>query len=350
MGEEAKRINEDFGFRTLTAAGVAEEDARANPVLAGYVSFNAKAHGGIASIDAAAFNLVRFMLRSQATDGTPMHVRLRERAAARLVKAGKAVAGSEGDAIVSTIKERFRALAVSVDIRNLLEEFLFHLASSDSKLLDGFLGDVSTWHHDRNGLKYLQVFVAFAELAGIEHMTFFIDQVEDFTSMAGQSKIAKNVKIIRDALIESEPFKSRASFVFQLHPSAWGRLRDAWSQEDMRSLDPDNPLNAPSVIVLKGLVTFEAAKLLAEKCLNDPMYAMPGRTNPIAPFTEASLRKVWEATQPRPRDFLRKLHDLLSLAKDEKQKVIDENYVAPRLEVPLQTDVADDDQDDDRLA
>ena len=29
----------------------------------------------------------------------------------------------------------------------------------------------------RNGLKYLQIFVAFAELADIQHFTFFIDQV-----------------------------------------------------------------------------------------------------------------------------------------------------------------------------
>jgi len=349
MGEEAKRINTDFGFGTLTGSGIAEDDARKNPVLAGYVSFNVKGQGSIASIDAAAFNLVRFMLRSNAADGTPMHIRLRERAAAALVGSGKAVKGSESDAIVAAVRERFRSVAVSIDIRNLLEQFLFHLASGDAKLLDGFLGDVSTWHHDRNGLKYLQIFVAFAELAGIEHITFFIDQVEDFTSTAGQSKIEKNVKIIRDALIESEPFKSRASFVFQLHPSAWSRLRDAWSQEDMRSLDPDNPLNQPSVIVLKGLITFEAARLLTEKCLNHPAYALPGRTNSIAPFTDGSLRKIWEATQPRPRDFLRHLHNILTLAKDDKQKVIDEAYVVPKLEIAVGTESSLDDSDDDRF-
>ena len=55
MGEEAKLINAEFGFATLTHLGVSEKEARENPVLAGYVSFNTKANEGIASIDAACF-------------------------------------------------------------------------------------------------------------------------------------------------------------------------------------------------------------------------------------------------------------------------------------------------------
>src|SRR5579872_2458660 len=36
MGEEAKLINRDLGLNTLLTLGVSEEDARANPILAGY--------------------------------------------------------------------------------------------------------------------------------------------------------------------------------------------------------------------------------------------------------------------------------------------------------------------------
>ena len=43
MGEEAKLINVDFGFKTLTHLGVSEKDTREHPVMAGYVSFNTKA-------------------------------------------------------------------------------------------------------------------------------------------------------------------------------------------------------------------------------------------------------------------------------------------------------------------
>lgn len=354
MGEEAKLINHDFGLKTLKTLGVSEADARANPILAGYVSFNTKAQGGIANMDAAAFHLVRFVLRSTDAAGESTHRRLRERAAAQLVAAGKATKGQESDAIVAAVREKFRSLAVSLDIRNLLADYLFHLASPDTAALESFLVDeVGTWHHDRNGLKYLQILVVFAELAGIEHVTFFIDQVEDFTSQSGAAKIQKNVKIIRDALLETEPFASRASFVFQLHPAAWNRLRDAWRHEDLRPLDPDDPLNASVVIVLTGLESFDSARLLADRCLNDPSVALPSRTGDIAPFTETALKKVWEATKPRPRYFLRVLHDLLQLGKDERRNALDDVFVEPKLErlaSDAQADAGADFGDDDRLA
>jgi hypothetical protein len=43
MGEEAKLINQDFGRTTLKRLGISEKDAHANPILAGYVSFNVQA-------------------------------------------------------------------------------------------------------------------------------------------------------------------------------------------------------------------------------------------------------------------------------------------------------------------
>ncbi len=348
MGEEAKQINKDFGFSTLTSLGVSEKDAREYPILTSYVSFNAKSNAAIANIDAAGFHLVRFLLRYGDT-----HKRLRERAAARLVKDGKAVKGQEGDAIVSAVLARFRQLAVTIDIRNLLEEFLFHLASPNSEDLDEFLSTVSSWHHDRNGLKYLQIFVVFAELAGIHHFTFFVDQVEDFTSEAGTRKIQKNVKIIRDALLESEPFASRASFVFQFHPEAYYKLRDAWAHEDLRDLTYDSPLNAPFVVILKGLENFDAARLLAERYLNDPAFALKGRKPGIWPFTASSLKKIWEANN-RPRWFLRVAHDLLQLAKDARVETLDDKFVEPKLEAVSKTarreEEDETDAGDERLA
>ena len=334
MGEEAKIVNRDFGYQTMVNLGVSQEDARKNPILASYVSFNVKAQGGIANIDAAAFHLTRFMLRSEHERGVSVHQCLRELAAAGLVAEGKAAEGEEGDKIVEAVRQRFRQLSVPLDIRNLLDDYLYHLASTDSAALEQFLvDDVSTWHHDRNGLKYLQIFVAFAELAGIKHFTFFVDQVEDFTARpASAVKLQKNVKIIRDALLETEPFASLASFVFQFHPDAYERLRDAWLHEDLRSLEWDDPLNVPYVVVLKGLDTFDSARLLAERCLNHESFVVSRPGGGIGPFTDSSLRKVWEATKPRPRWFLRVLHDLLQLGNADRKDVLDDAYVEPKLE------------------
>jgi hypothetical protein len=333
MGEEAKLINRDFGNSTLVSLNVSDDDAKKNPILASYVSFNAKAHEGINSIDAAGFHLVRFLLRGTPNGAINIHQRLRERVAARLIQQGEATAGNEGEAIVSAVKERFRHLAVTLDIRNLLEDYLFHLASPNTNTLEEFLSEsVGAWHHNRNGLKYLQMFVVFAELAGIEHVTFFIDQVEDFTAQAGPAKIQKNVKIIRDALLESEPFCSRASFVFQFHPSAYHKLHDAWAHEDLRDLNYDQPLNSPFVVVLKGLETFQAAHLLTERCLNHPDIALPNRRPGVSPFTRGSLELVWEATKPRPRWFLRALHDLLLVGYSDRVPLLDADFVRPKLE------------------
>ena len=234
--------------------------------------------------------------------------------------------------------------------------FLKAIASPDTDALEKFLSRVSAWHHNRNGLKYLQIFVAFAELADIQHFTFFIDQVEDFTSESQPAKIRKNVKIIRDALLESEPFASRASFIFQLHPDAYRKLQDAWTHEDLHDLNLDSPLNKPYVVVLKGLDTFKAAHLLAERCLNHTYYALSGRKPGIYPFTNSSLKKVWEATKPRPRWFIRLLHDLLQLAKDERIADLDDKFVDPAkldaLSVKVRRDEEEDvdDTDDERLA
>lgn len=332
MGEEAKLINCDFGKKTLAYLGVPEDEAHANPILSSYVSFNTRAQGGIANIDAAAFHLTRFMLRQDHEEGASVHQTLRELAAAKLMEKGKGSPGAEADAIVQAVRERFQKLAVTVDIRNLLDDYLHHLASPDTEALQRFLADdVGTWHHDRNGLKYLQIFVAFAELAGIEHLTFFVDQVEDFTSQAGAAKLQKYVKIIRDALIETEPFASRASFVFQYHPDAYEKMRDAWLHEDLRSLAWDDPLNTPYVVVLEGLQTFDSAKLLADKCLNHPSVITPTRAPGIHPFTDGGLKLVWEGTKPRPRWFLRVLHDLLQLGKDARVDPIDETFIKPKL-------------------
>jgi hypothetical protein len=346
MGEEAKIINKDFGQSTLSSLGVSDRDIQENPILCSYVSFNTKSQGGIGNIDSAAFHLTRFMLRQDHEGGSTIHQVLRERAAARLLASGKASPGAETDAIVFAVRERFRKLAVTVDIRNLLDEYLYYLASPDTEALRRFLVDeVGTWHHDRNGIKYLQILVAFSEIAGIEHMTFFVDQVEDFTASAGPAKLQKNVKIIRDALLETEPFSSRVSFVFQFHPDGYEKLRDAWLHEDLRSLAWDDPLNAPYVVVLKGLETFVSAKLLAERCLNHPSVVTASRKPGLYPFSEAGLKLVWDATRPRPRWFLRVLHDLLQLGKDARIPSIDADFIEPKLQ-NLSDDARSGTQDD----
>jgi hypothetical protein len=87
-----------------------------------------------------------------------------------------------------------------------------------------------------------------------------------------------------------------------------------------------------SCFPVNGLQTFDSAKLLADKCLNHPLVVTPSRTPGLHPFTEGGLKLVWEATKPRPRWFLRVLHDLLQLGKDAHVDPIDETFIKPKLE------------------
>src|SRR5436309_2798820 len=118
MGEEAKLINRDFGRAALLAVGVSQEDADANPILSSYVSFNTKAQGGISNIDSAAFHLARFILRAEHESVRPVHQVLRERAAARLASTAPGTSGTDTDAIIRAVRDRFQRLAVTLDIRN----------------------------------------------------------------------------------------------------------------------------------------------------------------------------------------------------------------------------------------
>ena len=83
-------------------------------------------------------------------------------------------------------------------------------------------------------------------------------------------------------------------------------------------------------------------------------YALPGRKPGIHPFTTSALQKVWTATKPRPRVFIRVLHDLLELAKNEKVAVLDEKFADTTKLAALSANAMRDDNDvdddaDDRL-
>ena len=84
------------------------------------------------------------------------------------------------------------------------------------------------------------------------------------------------------------------------------------------------------MVVLKGLTQFSTAKLLAEKILNHEEFATANHKG-IKPFTEKALQLVWEATKPKPRDYLRVLHQLLRLGKDQHATTIDDAFVKPKL-------------------
>ena len=323
MGEESKLVNQDFGRTMFMEMGADEDEAASYPVLASYVSFTSEGANGIASIEAAGFHLLRFLLNSETANGISIHSQLHSMLVQRLTAEGKVNEGEEGTAVLHELRSYFRRLNVTIDMSGKMADFMLRIASPNADALHEFLGTkVTAWHQPRFGLKYLQLYTAFAYLSGIKHLTFFIDQIEDFTSISGRAKIGKNVKILRDALIESQPFKSCASFVFQLHPVAWGVLQEHWHLEDLRDLYVANPKNRPFVVNLEGLKTFESAHALANHYLNHPKHAAPGRKTSLHPFTEEALEYVWSNNQ-LPRQYLQMLNMLIEVGRDQQAKRLD---------------------------
>jgi hypothetical protein len=66
---------------------------------------------------------------------------------------------------------------------------------------------------------------------------------------------------------------------------------------------------------------------------------MPGRVPSVKPFTNSSLEMVWQATKPRPRWYLRALHDLLAVGTAERVAVLDDAFVEPKLRALVETAV-----------
>lgn len=330
MGEETKLLNKDFGLSVLKEAGAEADEAAENPIMAGYVTFEGQ---NTKSIEAASYYMVRNLVKDGTEGSGSTHPRLRKMLLKQLAKKEKIAKGGEGEAIEAALKKRVRELAIPVEFTGELAKFLKHLSGADSAGLSEYLAGVTTWHHLRTGIKFLQVYTCFAVLAGVKHVTYFIDQLEDFTADASGSKIMKNVKLIRDILLECEPFVSSASFVFQLHPVAWNSLRTAWMHENLRDLGTESRQSEPYVVNLRGLNTFQLALKCATTYLNHPKYAATQRPpGSIMPFNEEAIRYAWDNTDGVPRGFIRAMHDLIEHGRMDNKEEIDEAYAASKLD------------------
>jgi hypothetical protein len=330
MGEETKLLNKDFGLSIFKELGASAEEAAEYPVMAGYVSFDGQ---NIKSIEAASYYLVKNLVKDGTEAGGSTHLRLRKMLLKRLSQTEKIPKSSEDAAIEAALRKRVRELAIPLEFNGELAKFLTYLCSVNSVGLSEYLAGVTNWHHIRTGVKFLQVYTCFAVLAGIKHVTYFIDQVEDFTTDSSGAKIMKNVKLIRDALLETEPFVSSASFIFQLHPIAWANLRTAWQHENLRDLGTESRQSEPYVVNLQGLSTFELAMKCATTYLNHPKYTTAQRQpNSLVPFTEDAIRYVWDNTEGVPREFIRSMYDLIEHGRRDSKEIIDATYAAGALD------------------
>src|SRR4051812_29849564 len=68
-------------------------------------------------------------------------------------------------------------------------------------------------------------------LAGIAHVAYFVDQVENFAKYARRQD--RDVRILREAMCQTSPTADMASFVFQMHINALQVLEPIWQAEHL---------------------------------------------------------------------------------------------------------------------
>jgi hypothetical protein len=214
MAEESKRINIDFGASKLREFGVDEEDVIGNPFVAGYCTF--KEAMEVKSFPAALLEGVGFILASSYGDLGTVHQELRRRICERI----EAEDGYEGDSIRVALHRairQYRSLGVQLTHRE-TKAFIDHLCGNDTSELINRMAEIGPRIRAAQGFNFVHIFNVFLQLAGIEYVVYFIDQIENFAKYA--RKQDQNIRILRESICETSPTREMASFVFQMHVEA----------------------------------------------------------------------------------------------------------------------------------
>ena len=194
------------------------------------------------------------------------------------------------------------------------------------------------------GFNFVHVFNAYALLAGVVSITYFVDQIENFAKWARNQD--RDIKVLRESMCQTSPTAEMASFVFQMHIGALQEIEGWWTTEHLPSLDFGVPINKTRTIDLKGLQTNEEAEALASRYLMDFRLDNTATTDPLHPFPKEVIALVRGATKGNPRKFLEMLGNILDHAVAEGRQIIDLVFVEPLLATDYQEGVEDVGEDD----
>jgi hypothetical protein len=339
MAEESKRIDADFGQAMLERAAVGKEDIVANPVLAGYCTFDEAK--GVRSFAAALLDAVIFILESRHGQGT-VHNELRRRLAEKI----EANDGYEGEEVKQALLKELRGFrGLNVQLTHpTLNGFVDRLCADDTGDLVNYIRhEIGPRIKATQGFNYVHVFNAFVGLAGIVYVVYFIDQIENFARWV--RKQDREIKILRESMCQTSPTSELASFVFQMHFRAERAIEDWWNSEHLPSLSFNKPLNVTRVVDLKGLQTTDEAVALAARYLQESRAEGPKVTINLHPFSEDVIEAVRTATRGNPRKFLETLSSILDHAELEQHRRIDLTFIQPLLGEDVGEEVGEEDED-----
>lgn len=305
----AREIDVDLGEKVLLESGMKPE--RLIPIAAVYTNLN--------NLDAAGLYPVLFHGVIDATmppgDGEPA---LADKLRDLIVEA----VGGEPHKIEGAIREAY--LRISPGGAPLRKELLNAFVAGGAADLHQQLGQVSQASRLRNGLQYLDFLMAVLAAAGVDHLYLFIDQLEDLAinKSITSAKRSREIGRIRD-LLESEPYASRAHWVFTFHNSAAIVLERFWEQNRLPRFEiaPDN---TASIVVLRGLSdddqVAELLKVYLEEKRLEPV------DDELLPFKPDALTVLRQVSQGRVGIVLSQAHELLNAAAERGRGQIDGDF------------------------
>lgn len=342
MAEESRRINNDFGRAMLQRAEIDDQDIEENPVLSGYCTFDQSK--GVKSFPAALLDAVIFILESKYGEDGTVHSELRRRLIARIEPTDHYEGEELKQALLKDLR-KYRGLNIQFTHAT-LNGFIDRLCHEDTSDLIRFIRHEGIGPRIKatQGFNFVHVFNAFVQLAGIWYVAYFIDQIENFASWAGNKD--REVKVLRESIRQTSPTAEMSSFIFQMHIRAEESIENIWKSEHLPSLSFNKPINAARIVYLLGLrTTAEAVDLAAhymDQCRR-PDFKLP---NSLHPFTEDVIEAVRAAVNGNPRAFLEALFNIVNQAEFQNHKKIDLTFVQPLLD-DNGDDVSEDDLDKD---
>lgn len=340
MSEESKKLCSDFGASMLAERGVHDDAIAEHPVLAGYCTFDQAKD--VKTFASALLDAVAFMLEQPHREWT-VHRELRS----RVLNDHDREEGYEGETVRRALRNKlgeYATLNVQLNHRT-LDKFISLLASNHTADLTSFIrNEIGPRIKANQGFNFVHVFNAYAALAGIVSITYFVDQIENFAKWARNQD--REIKVLRESMCQTSPTAEIASFIFQMHITALEEIENWWVAEHLPSLDFEVPLNRTRTINLKGLQTTEEAIALAKRYLKDFRVDNETPTDGLHPFPVEVVAVVRDAAKGNPRKFLEILGQILDYAVAEQQSNIDLLLVEPLLGEDYQDDAGEDEEDD----
>lgn len=314
-----EETNKDLGHGLLTAAGFTPEEAEEAAICAMLASFDKGINTSLAAVFHEATEYAcrhRNPATKHEAEGKTLAERLYDRLVTKL--------GSDDPTVLVNA-----VMQVSDSIRGRtlgppLNDFIQLLCAGDSTALGRYVQQVKSGARTRVGAaNFLATFLLFAKAADVSHALLGCDQLEDFAATTtSKPKRMLETERFRDFVLELMPMADMLTIVVTMHPRAEAAISEMWRLADLPSMAFRLEENDGHVVVLSEIESVEQTRALLKPYLEEARTS-PGSANDFAPFTDESFAALFDRSDGKPRDILRKAHALIERGAHENWPEID---------------------------